>query len=337
MNDSISKLINNFAENFLIEAKNLYHATSNTQILTKVLPSLLKEKLELGDNYKIYGSVGSGNWSEIPWLAILDKSVSTTTTEGYYIVILFDKNLQNIYVCLSVGWTQFENEYGVKEGKHKIKFLCEHYANLLLENNYLKNFNNGAIDLQASKKLGKGYEVGSILYKKYSIKQLSDNFLIKDFLSLLDLYTNLKSIVGDSVLNLEVDVLKYDETVNFFNKQIAAASFFQDTSEALKNLIEFANKTPPETRIRLKKQILRNRKFSNYVKERVNYICELCGRLPFKQKNGKLYAEADHITPLGGNTRGFDSPDNMRCLCAQCHAVITYGSVEDVKKLFEKL
>jgi len=107
--------------------------------------------------------VGSGNWSEIPWVAILDKTVSSSTMEGYYVVILFDKNLQNIYLGLAAGWTQFEKEYGVKEGKSKIQTTCKYYAHLLSETS--TDFISGSVSLDAENSLGKGYEVGQIILK----------------------------------------------------------------------------------------------------------------------------------------------------------------------------
>ncbi|MDP6561616.1 MAG: DUF3578 domain-containing protein [Candidatus Peribacteraceae bacterium] len=111
----------------------------------------MTDELNIGVTYKVYGSVGSGNWSEIPWIGILDKSITTSTTKGYYIVLLLDKNLENIYLGLSVGWTQFEEEFGIKEGKIKIRGLCEHYARLL-ENKPI-GFQEGIIDLDAENNL----------------------------------------------------------------------------------------------------------------------------------------------------------------------------------------
>lgn len=90
---------------------------------------------------------------------------------------------------------------------------------------------------------------------------------------------------------------------------------------------------PPARAERVLYQLVRNPKIALLVKEGQNYICEICGREPFIQKNGKPYAEADHINPLGGAHQGIDSPENMRCLCAQCHAVVTHGSDEEVREL----
>jgi|TARA_Y100000310_G_scaffold314686_1_gene364310 hypothetical protein len=57
----------------------------------------------------------------------------------------------SFYLGLSVGWTQFEEEFGIKEGKIKIRGLCEHYARLL-ENKPI-GFQEGIIDLDAENNL----------------------------------------------------------------------------------------------------------------------------------------------------------------------------------------
>ena len=329
----ITDLIQEFSKNHLAEISQSYHATLNTKIITKQLPSILADELYLDHTYKVYGSVGSGNWSEIPWIGILDKSITTSTTKGYYLVLLLDKNLENLYLGLSVGWTQFEEEFGITEGKIKIRGLCDHYARLL--KNKPSGFQEGIIDLGAENNLGKGYERGSILSKKYSISAITDEILIEDLKVLHNSYEELKQIVGDSILNLEIDYAEYDQRAKEFKKEVAAASLRENTIESIEQLIEKANEAPPEVRMKLTKEIVRNKKFADFIKKRANFICEICKQAPFIQKNGKPYAEADHITPLGGDTKGLDSPDNMRCLCAQCHAVITHGSVEEIKNLLK--
>lgn len=97
-------------------------------------------------------------------------------------------------------------------------------------------------------------------------------------------------------------------------------------------LLLLENETTYRKNIILNK-IIRNPRLAAYVKERAGFICQVCGRLPFLKSNGEKYAEADHIKPLGGNSFGSDSIDNLRCLCAQCHSIITYGSEEEINKI----
>ena len=98
-------------------------------------------------------------------------------------------------------------------------------------------------------------------------------------------------------------------------------------------LQELFSSQPPEKVQKVVTRIVRNPRIAQLVKEKQGYICEICERKPFIQASGAPYAEADHIKPLGGNTRGLDSPENMRCLCSLCHAIVTYGSEQEIARL----
>lgn len=331
MDNKISALIQEFATNHAEEISQPFKVTKNAEILTKQLPSTLVQTLGLEERFKVKGSVGNGNWSEIPWLAILDTDITSSTTQGYYFVLLFDKDLRTFHMSLGVGYTQFEREFGVIDAKNRIEVISAHYTKLL--KGLSANLSSGPINLHANNNLGKGYELGTIASKQYSIDDLSDTQLIQDIQVLLASYAELKSIVGNSILNLTIDPNEYNDEVKSFKKEILKKSLDNDIGQSIIDLIGIADQAPPAIRQVLKSQIVRIKKNADFVKDRASYICEICTREPFIQKNGKPYAEADHIVPLGGSTRGIDHPDNMRCLCSQCHAVVTHGSDEEVKKL----
>ena len=330
MNDLNQKLIS-FAAAYPGISSGAFSYNDTTRLITNYLPDLLYKELKLTDNdYNIYGSVGNGNWAEITWLGILDKRITKSTTKGYYIVYIFDSKLENLYLCLSLGWTQFEEEFGVKEGRQKIKIYRDHYARLLHDK---AGFDSNEIQLHAVNNLGKGYEAGTLLSRRYPINQLNDFDLIDDLHKLMVVYEDLKNIVGDNILNLSVDSESSDLTVDDFKEEIARSTFKEISDELIEEILSKTNNKPREVKQRMINQIVRNRKFATYIKQKQKYVCEICKRDPFIQKNGQPYAEADHIIPIGGATRGLDSPDNLRCLCAQCHAVVTHGSEDEIRKL----
>jgi HNH endonuclease len=119
-------------------------------------------------------------------------------------------------------------------------------------------------------------------------------------------------------------------TTDEIAEDIAAVDDLSNIEELLKTL---HTSLPPQRFEQVVYKVARNPKTARLVKESKQYICEICGRKPFIQKNGKPYAEADHIQQLGGASRGLDTPENIRCLCAQCHAIITCGSDEVIKEL----
>ena len=50
--------------------------------------------------------------SAIPWVAILDKSITTTPSEQFYVVLLFSRSAKKIYLTLALGSQQFEKLHG---------------------------------------------------------------------------------------------------------------------------------------------------------------------------------------------------------------------------------
>ena len=117
----------------------------------------------------------------------------------------------------------------------------------------------------------------------------------------------------------------------------AIADHISDSDSSIEVVEDMLNSLnvnlPPQRVEQVVYRIVRNPKIARLIKERQSYVCEICNRRPFIQKNGKPYAEADHIKPLGGTDKGLDTPENLRCLCAQCHAVITHGSDEEINRL----
>ena len=71
-------------------------------------------------------------------------------------------------------------------------------------------------------------------------------------------------------------------------------------------------------------RIVRNTEIARYVKALYLYECQVCG-IALKTKRG-LYAEGAHIKPLGRPHDGFDSLDNMLCLCPNHHVMFDKGS-----------
>src|SRR5215813_6684596 len=44
---------------------------------------------ELGAGLLVEGSAGAGNWAAVPWISVFDPPVTTSATQGYYVVYLF--------------------------------------------------------------------------------------------------------------------------------------------------------------------------------------------------------------------------------------------------------
>ena len=87
-----------------------------------------KNLSKLFDNkqYKIVSSVGDGNLAGIPWLCILDRNVTNSVTNNYYIAFLFSRNAKKLYISINMGAQQFFDLHGENnECIQKIKFVKE--------------------------------------------------------------------------------------------------------------------------------------------------------------------------------------------------------------------
>lgn len=98
--------------------------------------------------------------------------------------------------------------------------------------------------------------------------------------------------------------------------------------------VDLGNSTPKAVDLRIPPvrietttfRILRDTKVAIRVKELHNYQCQICGTT-IELPNGRRYAEAHHIRPLGGNHEGDDAIENVLCLCPNHHAKCDYGVI----------
>jgi 5-methylcytosine-specific restriction protein A len=139
-------------------------------IITHELPRLIETLVSsLGrdiEKYRIYGSVGQINWTlaYIPWVGLLRRDITTSTERGYYVVLLFSQDMQECFLSLNQGFTQFRKMFGNKIGLKKVSQVAELAAKTL---HVPPGFVVGALDLSATTSLGQGYERAAIISRRY--------------------------------------------------------------------------------------------------------------------------------------------------------------------------
>lgn len=82
LNEYISNKAQPFADNALAD------------FLRHGAPDEIRRVTYLTSKYLVKGAAGQGNWAEIPWICVFDKDITTSAQEGYYIVYLFDANME---------------------------------------------------------------------------------------------------------------------------------------------------------------------------------------------------------------------------------------------------
>lgn len=137
-------------------------------------------------NFKVKGSAGAGNWANIPWLAILNPTITTTTESGVYPVYLFRADGSGVYLSLNQGTTIPEKESGKTNSQKKAEAFANKVRTTVPS---LLSWGGKKIELRAKTDLGKSYEQPNIAAKFYSFEHLPSNEeLREDLLKLMAFY-----------------------------------------------------------------------------------------------------------------------------------------------------
>lgn len=289
---------NSFAENPLAD------------FIRSELPKVISSLLGSSDRYIVKGSAGKGVWTNVPWAAVLDRTVTESPQKGFYLVYLFCEDGSGLYISLNQGVTDLKQQYGsstisalkVKASDYAAKVPYSSPGILL-----------GPINLKSTKKMGLGelYENGAIYSRHYKIDALPSNAELESHLNeFIDLYLRL--------------------VVNQSSQQ--SSTIAEDDEEGLS--IEDG------TKLREHKRIERNQKLAKKAKELQGYKCRACG-FDFEEKYGalgKAFIEAHHLTPMStlkGRKIGLDPLKDFTALCSNCHRMIHktefVGRVEEFK------
>lgn len=130
------------------------------------------------NQYIVTGSVGQGNWAAVPWLAIMNKDITTSTQRGYYIVYLFSEDMKRLYLTMAQGVTETS-----KEEMEKIKFEIRQHIHMSK-----KIKKDDDIFLGTSSK-AKGYANSTAAYIPYDVgKMPSEAELVEDLKEMLSYY-----------------------------------------------------------------------------------------------------------------------------------------------------
>ncbi len=161
------------------------------------------------NEYLIKASIGIGQKSEIPWLCIFNRKITTSAISGIYICYLFKSDMSGFYLALAQGITAFAQLYGSAKYDN-IKRIAEYFRELINDT----KFSRDDIDLKGKKGLAKGYEAGTIISKYYMKNNYSEKELIDDLIAIKNIYDDIyENMRGFSYVNIINNVLKDKEDI----------------------------------------------------------------------------------------------------------------------------
>jgi len=219
-----SRKINNDKSFFVIDKEKSTYKLFNTDI-PNAIQSFIKDK-----RFKVDSSLGQTNIAAIPWIAILNKEITSSVQEEFYIVYLFSRNAKKVYLSIGIGAQQFVDIFG--ENKKCTKKIGLANQRLLGYCNYLKkghsfsqiklsnsedfNFNKrfNSISPKSLHKIA-NYEAGCLFTREYdlSVERLSEEVFLEDLEEYLILYKKMSSdpAIKNLISNLPASVFDQDE------------------------------------------------------------------------------------------------------------------------------
>ncbi|MDY7044413.1 DUF3578 domain-containing protein [Virgibacillus sp. M23] len=335
MNDKLNFIIDNY-QNFYENQKNGEDKSLDKEmkeIIKYKLPNDIVNLMNLDKfSYMVEGSYGMGNYTETPWVSIFHRSITETAQKGFYIVIIFRKDMSGFYVSLNQGTT-----YLTKRFKGNPRDKMREVASKLREELDIPHNELTAIDIDLISKTtnAKNYEAANICAKYFSYKNMNDSKLITTLSILMDLLNNIKELVGrnsiddfvdELLIKEEIDDLKYQEDI-----LLSKAANTSESPQKRPNLKSYSRESWNRDSSIAKEAII-NAKF----------LCEVDKtHHTFKSLLSKEnYVEAHHLIPINKQKDfkySVDVPGNIIALCPNCHRAIHYAEKTFRNKLLKSL
>ena len=132
-------------------------------------------------NYLVRSSVGAGNWANVAWIAVLDKSVTQSTQDGYYTSMLFNSDLTRLFIGLGLGVTRYQSGLGQKTMDEHVAVLRDFLrADFGDEENLIWD---GSLDFGVGGKLPDGYRRATVFSRLLEVENLPNDEVLMDYLN----------------------------------------------------------------------------------------------------------------------------------------------------------
>ncbi|AWN36763.1 DUF3578 domain-containing protein [Methylobacterium radiodurans] len=142
-------------------------------VIRRGAPDELRRALQGIDGpFLVKGSPGRGtHWAAVPWLAAFDPAVTTSATQGYYLVYLFPADREAVHLSLAQGSVAAIREHGPRAGAH-LRASGDALRERLAD--FADRLPVRAIRLGSAGELPEGYEAAHILGLSYDLAALGD-------------------------------------------------------------------------------------------------------------------------------------------------------------------
>lgn len=316
-------------------------------LFRKELPAIISKKMNIDSRlYAVDGSIGKGTFAEVAWVAIFDRDITESATEGIYIVFLFDVAGKNVYLSFNQGYTYFGEELTPKKARVEIRKMAQ------ILRKKIRVENSDFVDeiyLGAKKDLARGYEAGNIVGIKYSFDDMpDDNKIIRDIYDLLSAYASIKNLFSGRNVTEFYDFI-VAESKGLVELEIVEKEFTTERAETIQ-IEETVEDVPMPKKDPVKDnnggiRYPRDPKISAGALRSSGYkcACDESHNTFIARGTSHMYMEAHYLIPICQNAEfeySLDVPANICSLCSVCHDKIHRGTDKDrlemLKKLYEE-
>jgi hypothetical protein len=123
-----------------------------------------------------------GNWAKVPWIALMNRRVTTSTQTGVYIVILVAEDLSTVYITLNQGMTDLVQEVGQQAASRTLVERSIAYQSQVSELKDLGIVVGNDVDLKTESWRPKNYEASTIAYARFDIDDLPTDERLEELL-----------------------------------------------------------------------------------------------------------------------------------------------------------
>ncbi len=193
---STSSVFKDIFENYQKDYEGPFDSSKPSYSLFKELDEHIKKIVDSDDNLETHWSVGKGNWTQVPWFAVRDRTTKSSAQKGIGIVGLFKKDMSGLYLCIAQGTTQPLKDYGKKGGEEFLLEQAEKVRDIVKDLKEKQFKLDNEIDLKATGGVALTYKPSVCVHKYMSAGYDFDVQFIDDLSDLVKAY---KDVVAENL------------------------------------------------------------------------------------------------------------------------------------------
>ncbi|GGJ33055.1 McrB family protein [Paenibacillus hunanensis] len=146
------------------------------QYMRRTIPKHIESLKFIYNYFQVQGSVGQGNWANVPWIAIMHRQVTNTTQKGLYVAYLFAEDMQSVYLVLQYGVTELKSRLGTRQAYEQFEQKAKEIRTVMPNT----RMNTTDSIYLGESNYAKDYAASTIAHFKYELHDMPNNEQIVD-------------------------------------------------------------------------------------------------------------------------------------------------------------